>query len=141
MNFRRQRRENLEISITPMIDVVFLLLIFFMVTTTFNRQSELQIKLPEAQGAEAESKEFVEIAVDPSGTYFVNGEQVVNTTPEMLKKAISEAAGDSSNPPLVIAADAAATHQSVIRVLDVIGQLGFVKVTFAASKPAGGSKQ
>lgn len=131
MNFRKQRRENLEISLTPMIDVVFLLLIFFMVTTTFNRETELQIELPEAKGQEALEKNVIEVNVDNKGNYFVNQHQVVNQTLEILKKAILEAARKIENPTLVIAADANATHQSVISVLDVAKQLNLIHITFA----------
>ncbi len=132
MNFRRQRKENLEINITPMIDVVFLLLIFFMVTTTFNRETELQIQLPEAQGNEPVVKKVVEVTIGASGTYFVNNEQVINTEIATLKKAISDAAGNQVKLPLVIAADAKSPHQSMISVLEAAGDLGFVHITFAA---------
>lgn len=131
MNFRRQRREKLEISITPMIDVVFLLLIFFMVTTTFNRHTELQIQLPEAEGQEQQRKEIIEIGIDAKGQYYVNQHQVVNQKLETLKKAILKAAGDAKKLPLVIAADANTPHQYVISVLDVAKQLEFVHITFA----------
>ena len=140
MNFRKQRRENLEISLTPMIDVVFLLLIFFMVTTTFNRETELQIELPEAKGQEAKEKNVIEIGVDSKGVYFVNQHQVVNQTLDMLKKAILEAAEKHQNPTLVIAADANATHQSVIQVLDAAKQLDLVHITFATKTTAEAEK-
>ena len=131
MNFRRQRREKLEISMTPMIDIVFLLLIFFMVTTTFNRQTELQIQLPEAEGQEQQRKDVIEIEIDAKGQYYVNQHQVINQKLETLKKAILQAAGDSKKLPLVIAADANTPHQYVISVLDVAKQLQFVHITFA----------
>jgi len=137
MNFRRHRREKLEISITPMIDIVFLLLIFFMVTTTFNRHTELQIELPEAEGQEQQAKEAIEISIDPSGQYYVNQHQVVNQKMETLKKAILKVAGDSKKPPLVIAADANTPHQYVINVLDVARELEFVHLTFATQTSPG----
>ncbi|MCI0668001.1 MAG: biopolymer transporter ExbD [Methylococcaceae bacterium] len=131
MNFRKHRRENLEISMTPMVDVVLCLLIFFMVTTTFSRYSELQIQLPEAKGQETLEKHMIEINVDPEGNYYVNQHQVVNRTMEMLKKAILDAAKGKDKPTLVIAADQNATHQAVINVLDAAKQLDFIHVTFA----------
>jgi biopolymer transport protein ExbD len=131
MNFRRHRRENLEINLIPMVDVVLCLLIFFMVTTTFSRQTELQIQLPEAKGREAVESNVIEINVDPDGNYYVNQHQVVNRTLEMLKKAILDAAKGKDKPTLVIAADANATHQAVISVLDAARQLNFIHVTFA----------
>jgi biopolymer transport protein ExbD len=134
MNFRRRRSENLEISITPMIDVVFLLLIFFMVTTTFSRETELQIQLPEAQGQDAAEKNIIEITVDAEGNYYVDRHQVVNRTLEMLKKAIFEAAKTKEKPTLLIAADANARHQSVISVLDAAKQLELLHITFATKE-------
>lgn len=131
MNFRRQRRETVEISMTAMIDVVFLLLIFFAVTTTFNRETELQIQLPEAKGQEAVEKNVVEVTVDAENNYYVDRHQVVNRTQETLKKAILDAAKDRDKPTLVVAADAKATHQAVISVLDAAKQLDFVHLTFA----------
>lgn len=131
MNFRRQRREVVDVNMTPVIDVVFLLLIFFAVTTTFNRETELQIHLPEAKGQETVEKNVIEVTVDPKGNYYVDKHQVVNRTQETLKKAILDAAKGKDKPTIVIAADQNATHQSVIRVLDAAKQLNFVHITFA----------
>ncbi len=131
MNFRRQRKDNLEISLTPMIDVVFLLLIFFMVTTTFNRENQLEINLPQASGKQSQADDVLEVTIDPTGNYYVNQHQVVNRKLETLKKAISNAAGDRKKPPLLISSDASAQHRFVIRALDAAQQLGFVKISFA----------
>lgn len=131
MNFRRQRREVVDVNMTPVIDVVFLLLIFFAVTTTFNRETELQIQLPEAKGQEAVDKNVIEVTVDAEGNYTVDRHQVVNRTLETLKKAILDAAKDKDKPTLVIAADQNATHQAVISVLDAAKQLNFIHITFA----------
>lgn len=119
-----------------MIDVVFLLLIFFMVTTTFNRETELQIVLPEASGEESTVTEPLDISIDASGQYFVNQRQVINTDIETLKKAIRQAAGDQSEPQVVVSADGKTPHQAVITALDALSQIGFVHVTFATSSPA-----
>ena len=131
MNFRRQRKDNLEISLTPMIDVVFLLLIFFMVTTTFNRENQLEVNLPQASGEQLQAEDVLEVTIDPTGNYYVNQHQVVNRKLETLKKAISNAAGDRKKPPLLISSDASAQHRFVIRALDAAQQLGFVKISFA----------
>ena len=133
MKFRQNRPEQLEINITPMIDVVFLLLIFFMVTTTFNRETQLQIVLPEASGEEATVTEPLTVSIDAKGQYFVNEHQVINTDIETLKKAIRQAAGDNSDPQVVVSADGKTSHQSVITTLDALSQVGFVHVTFATS--------
>lgn len=132
MNFKRQQRENLEISMTPMVDVVLCLLIFFMVTTTFSRITELQIQLPEAKGQQLVEKNAIEINVDAEGNYSVNQHRVVNRSMEMLKKAILDAARDrDKSTTLVIGADANASHQSVISVLDAAKQVNFIHITFA----------
>jgi len=142
MNFSRRNRQPLEITLTPMIDVVFLLLIFFMVTTTFSQQSELKINLPEAKGAEAESKEkMIVLTINADGLYFINGDdglphQLVNQKNETLKRALIQTAGNTRLIPFVISADSKTDHQSVVTVLDIASQLGFKKITFATkNKP------
>jgi biopolymer transport protein ExbD len=122
-----------------MIDVLIVLLIFLVLTTTFSREAELQIQLPEATGQTASEEKSVDIVIDTEGRYFVNEHQVVNTQIETLKKAILEAAGEKKDPLLVINADQRATHQSVITVLDAASQLGFTHVTFAAKSEAVGN--
>jgi len=136
MNFRRRNREKLEITLTPMIDVVFLLLIFFMVTTTFNRATEIKIKLPEATGAElSEQPKVLNLTIDADGTYYVNNHQLLNQKLTTLKKALLDVAGNSRMMPFVISADAKTPHQAVISALDVASQAGFSQITFAAIAP------
>lgn len=133
MNFRpHNRRDDLDVNITPLIDIVFLLLIFFMVSTTFSKNTEIAIELPEAQGSAAENiNERLEISIDRHGNYFVNERKTVNQEKGTLKQAIEKTVGDKRDLPFVIIADAATPHQSVINTLDVAGQLGFAKITFA----------
>jgi len=142
MNFSRRNKQPLEITLTPMIDVVFLLLIFFMVTTTFSQQSELKINLPEAKGAEAESKEkMIVLTINADGLYFINGDdglphQLVNQKNDTLRRALIQTAGNTRLIPFVISADSKTDHQSVVTVLDIASQLGFKKITFATkNKP------
>lgn len=135
MNFRRHRQEQLEISITPMIDVVFLLLIFFMVTTTFDRESKLKINLPEAGREQQKVANAIEVTVDADGNYYVNQYKTVNRNLETLKKAISKAVGDKKHPSLIINADAKARHESVVRVLDGAQQLRISRISFATKVP------
>jgi len=142
MNFSRRNRQPLEITLTPMIDVVFLLLIFFMVTTTFSQQSELKINLPEAKGAEAASKEkMIVLTINADGLYFINGDdglphQLVNQKNDTLRRALIQTAGNTRLIPFVISADSKTDHQSVVTVLDIASQLGFKKITFATkNKP------
>lgn len=133
MNFREKKREKLEITLTPMIDVVFLLLIFFMVTTTFSRETAIKINLPEASGEERlETPKVINLTIDADGVYYVNNQQVINQKKSTLKKAILDVSGNTRDIPFIISADAKTPHQSVIRVLDVASQIGFTKVTFAA---------
>jgi len=126
-----------------MIDVVFLLLIFFMVTTTFSQQSELKINLPEAKGAEAESKEkMIVLTINADGLYFINGDdglphQLVNQKNETLRRALIQTAGDTRLIPFVISADSKTDHQSVVTALDIASQLGFKRITFATKNKSG----
>ena len=143
MNFSRRNKQPLEITLTPMIDVVFLLLIFFMVTTTFSRQSELKVSLPEANGAEAETKEkMIVLTINAEGLYFLNGDdglphQLVNQKNETLHRALIQAAGNSRLLPFVISADGKTPHQSVVTALDIASQLGFKRITFATKSITG----
>ncbi len=138
MNLRPHRRdEELEINLTPLIDVVFLLLIFFMVSTTFTRESEVTVELPEASGEVLETKpRVVEISIDAQGHYFVNRRSVINTQLDTLKRAIKKAAGDAKEPQLIISADRKTPHEFVIRAMDAARQLNFTHLTFAARRPS-----
>ena len=137
MNFRHRKKRELEISLTPMIDVVFLLLIFFMVTTSFNRESELKLNLPEANGSEVTEKKSIMLSISADGIYYVNNRQLINQKLATLKSALRKAAGDTRSQPIVIQADAKTPHQFVVSALDVAGNLGFRKITFAAIQPVG----
>lgn len=127
MKFQRQRREEININLTPLIDVVFLLLIFFMITTTFTRESHLSISLPEASQADApiDEPQYIEVLVGADGQYSINDAPLVNTEALTLKRGILKVAGEQRDLPFIITADAQAQHQSVVRVMDVAGELGF----------------
>lgn len=136
MNFRQRKPEELDVNITPLIDVVFLLLIFFMVSTTFDRQSELNIELPEASGEITESEKVdIEVFIGSDGKYNINGHEIINTQIESLLRALREAAGDDNDPRVIISADKNTTHQAVMTAMDAARQMGFVHITFAAVKP------
>ncbi|MCU7876281.1 MAG: biopolymer transporter ExbD [Candidatus Thiodiazotropha sp. (ex Lucinoma borealis)] len=136
MNLRPNPRKSPEVDITPLIDVVFLLLIFFMVSTTFERESQIMIELPEATGEEIEpEKHKLDITINISGTFFVNQLEVVNTEVDTLRQAISNAVGDKRDLPVVINADARTPHQSVMTAMDAASQLGLTKMTFSAHRP------
>lgn len=137
MRIRRSRGQEPDINLTPLIDVVFLLLIFFMVSTTFEKETEVSIELPEASGEPATTEpRRVEITIDAKGRYYVNQQEVVNTRVETLKRAIAEAAGDEAEPQVLLSADRDTPHQAVIRAMDAARQLGFVHLTFATTRPA-----
>ncbi|MEW5008910.1 MAG: biopolymer transporter ExbD [Cycloclasticus sp.] len=136
MNFRKKNKVEFDLNLTPLIDVVFLLLIFFMVTTTFDRETQLKIELPQASGEQKKLDKPLEISIDARSHFFINDKELVNSGLDTIKKALRQAAGDNKEPLLLISADGKATHQAVISVLDAAGQLGFVNITFAANQPA-----
>ena len=135
MRLRHRRLESPDINLTPLLDVVFNLLIFFMVTTTFNKNAELNIQLPEATArAPQEQPRSVEVAIDAAGHYFVDGRALANEQSATLKEALRRAvaAGKAKEPVVVINADAQTRHQAVIEVMDVARQLGLLKLNFTA---------
>ncbi len=138
MNLQPNKRVAPELNLTPLIDVVFLLLIFFMVSTTFERESQITIELPEAGGEEMSvERRVLDITVDRQGRFFVNQQEVINTQVATLKIAISKAIGEDHDIPVLINADAKSPYQSVMSVMDAASQLGLVNMTFAAHKPTG----
>lgn len=139
MNFRPRARDELDLNLTPLIDVVFLLLIFFMVSTTFERESEIAIALPEASDSPTQSADnAITITISADGRYFINREEVVNRKLVTLRRAIQTAAQAITGVPLlIINADKATPHQDVIRAMDAVRQLGYANLTFATTRPAG----
>jgi biopolymer transport protein ExbD len=137
MNLRPNRTEPPDINLTPLIDVVFLLLIFFMVSTTFKDDARIEVQLPEARGEEvpADEPQVLEIVIDGAGSYYVNQRVVVDRKLKTLKKAIAGAAGEDREIPVVIKADAKTPHQSVMTALDAASQLGLLRFAFAATRP------
>ena len=137
MKFRRQKLEEVSINLTPLIDVVFLLLIFFMVSTTFTRETQLSIDLPEATGEAREARQDeIEILIDETGQYRVNGRGLVDGRMKTLQAAIyKESAGDTTLP-MIISADAEAAHQDVVRAMDAAGQMGFVHLSITTRRPS-----
>lgn len=141
MNLRRSRGEEPEVNLTPLIDVVFILLIFFMVSTTFQKESQIKIELPEASGEPVEDrKELLEIVIDAEGRYFIDQQQVVNTELGTLKRAIQKYLGKQTDLPVVIRADRSTPYEAVVRAMDATAQLGLVKMSLATSKPASGGE-
>ena len=136
MKFQRSLKEEVNVDLTPLIDVVFLLLIFFMVTTTFSRNTNLLINLPEATGEMTEQEAVtVEILIAENGNYSVNGRQLVNNQIETLMRTVTEVSGGEVTIPLIITADANTSHQSVVTAMDAVAQLGFSSLNIATREP------
>ena len=133
MNLRPgHKEESVEVNLTPLIDVVFLLLIFFMVSTTFDRHAKLKVSLPESSAkATQQQVEPLVLSIDASGNYFINDRQVVNKTLDTLKQALQKTVGDDKDIALVLRADANTPHQSVVRAMDAASQLGLTKLSIA----------
>jgi len=132
MNFQRGRtREEPEINLIPMIDVLLVILIFLMVTTSYAKFSELQINLPQAGGeASATAVKPINVAVDASEHYAINNQGVPYAGVAALADALKNAAGDQADPTIVISADAKAPHQSVINVMEAARLAGYGRITF-----------
>ena len=129
-------REELSINITPLIDVVFLLLIFFMITTTFNRENRLQLTLPKTQVELMKSQPAqIEIVIAKDGKYTVNGRGLLDRRTETLRQVLELESQGDLNIPILLIADAEATHQSVITVMDAVGQSGFFRLNIATQRP------
>jgi biopolymer transport protein ExbD len=129
-------KEEVSVNMTPLIDVVFLLLIFFMVTTTFSRNTNILINLPEASGETSEQEPVeIEILVAQNGTYSINGRQLVNAQIETLMRTVADVSGGDTTIPLIITADANTSHQSVVTAMDAVAQLGFTSLNIATREP------
>jgi len=133
MNFRHRKKRNLEISITPMIDVVFLLLIFFMVTTTFNKNTALQITLPESGSKELAPRKLLVLSIDSKSQYYLNEQPLADNKLSTLDFSLASVFKDKDQV-LVINADALAPYQAVVNALDIAGRVGFVQITFATQQ-------
>jgi biopolymer transport protein ExbD len=133
MNFRKSRRnEQLDLNLVPLIDISFMLLIFFMVTTTFREESQIQISLPKATNEPVEMVgQPLEILIDKEGHYYVDRTQVINTQLDTLKRALRKAMEGRDNPPVIVSADAMSPHQSVVTAMDAARQVGLIHLSIA----------
>ncbi len=118
---------------TSLIDVVLLLLIFFMVSTSFVKQSQITIRLPEAESTAIveEVPLQIDILITESGTYLINGRELINNRAETIRNALQKTSGNNYTLPLTISADANAKHQDVVTAMDVAGRLGFREISIA----------
>ena len=138
MKFRTRERSESTVDLTSLIDVVFMLLIFFMVTTTFDKNAELKIELPTASNvAAASTEEKLDLLIDGQGRYYINGREVLNSKPETLFQAMSQTLDGMQNvPPLVISADASVNYQAVVTAMDIAGRLGLTNFSMATTESA-----
>lgn len=136
MKFRRQRNEEVSVNLTPLIDVVFLLLIFFMVSTTFTNETQLTIDLPKSFGEPMQkSQRQIEIGIDKNGHIAVNGESLVSSGLNNIKLALVQVSQGNNQLPLVITADAKTPHQAVVNAMTAAGELGFSHLSIMAQEP------
>ena len=135
MKFSTQESEGRKLNLTPLIDVVFLLLIFFMVSTTFERQAKLKIELPEASAepAPAAQQDLI-ISISQKGVFFVNNNELINAQRQSLQNALQNAAKEDRSMPVIIRADANVAHKHVVMAMDVLGSMGFEKVAMATTQ-------
>jgi biopolymer transport protein ExbD len=137
MNLKPERgAEEPEVNMISLVDVVLILVVFFVVSTSFKRESRLNVVLPEAAlepGAPLTTP--IEVVVDARGRYFVNQREVVDASADALSRALMQVAGDARDQPFTIRADAKASHQSVVTVMEVAGRLGFENLAILTVKP------
>ena len=137
MNFKRNRdNEEPEIILIPMIDVLLVVLIFLMVTTTYSKFSELQINLPQAAGDTSKQKPHsITVSVDAAGNYAIDDKSMPFSNVSTMASQLKQAAGGSADTVIIINADAKATHQSVINIMEAGREAGLTRITFATEKP------
>jgi len=133
MKLNLRPRTQPEVNLTSLIDVVLLLLIFFMVSTSFVKQSQIAISLPQADSAAVveEASEQIDIMITETGTFLVNGRELINSRVETIRNALQMVSGGNNGLPLTISADANARHQDVVTAMDIAGRLGFTRISIA----------
>lgn len=136
MKIRKSARPDDYINVIPFIDVLLVLLIFFMVSSRFTHNAELRLSLPTADSKSEQQRqaETLEIGVGADGSYSINGRSLINKKPETLRNALKEIAGERRDLPMILSADADATHQSVVIAMDIAGQLGFSKLSITTRR-------
>lgn len=127
-----------EINLVPMIDVILCLIIFFVVTTTFDSRSVLKLQLPQATGEPADTQaKTLSVLVNADGRYFVDDREALRTDVESLKQTLRDVAGDDRERPVLLRADARTPHQAVVTALDALGQVGFSRISIATAPERG----
>ena len=136
MNFRTPPEDELELNLIPLIDVLLVTIIFLMVTTSFSKEAQLRIRLPEASTEARTNQPALRIAIDARGQYYINEQQLLHANADVLRNAIARAVGNQKDPLVIIQADAKTPHEAVVRVMDVARRLGLTQLTFATQQPA-----
>ncbi|MEZ5435836.1 MAG: biopolymer transporter ExbD [Pseudomonadales bacterium] len=136
MKIRKRQRQDDYINVVPFIDILLVLLIFFMVSSRFTHNAELKLDLPTAEDPSGQQRQpaTVELVVSEGGNFSVNDRALVDNKPETLRKALSDAAGDRTDIPLILSADAKAQHQAVVTAMDVAGQMGFARLSITTRR-------
>ncbi len=139
MKLNVRPRTQPEVNLTSLIDVVLLLLIFFMVSTSFVKESQINIKLPETDSAEqvSEAADSLEITITENGTYYVNGRELINSRPETIRNALRRVSDGNTDKPVTISADAGADYQFVVTAMDVVSRMGFKDFNLATVNEPG----
>lgn len=138
MRFRKPTIEPVDINLTPMIDCLLFLIVFLLLATTFNHFSKLNIVLPQAEGVPiTEKTQRIEVAVQKDGSYLINGIALVGTGEAEITSMIRQEVGDNRKLLFVISADANTTHQSVVKVMDIAGKMGFLNLNISTVVPTG----
>ena len=139
MKLQAHFKEEPTVDLTSLIDVVFLLLLFFMVSTTFEHQAVLKVDLPEASAVEApiDQAERLELVIDDSGRMYLNDQQLVDSDARTLRAAFEQAVGEDRSLPLILRADRETPHHFVVTAMDVAGQLGFRNLSIATDRTSG----
>jgi biopolymer transport protein ExbD len=135
MRFTSSEDEEPEINLIPLIDVLLMTLIFLIVTTSFSKEAQLRVRLPEATTDAKAETPTLRITIDARGQYFINDHQLLNATPEVLRSALARSAGSTRDPVVMIAADGQSPHGAVVRAMDAARRLGYTHITFATQQP------
>ena len=135
MRIRNRNAEaDPEINLVPLIDVILVLIIFFVVTTTFDMNSALKLELPRANAGQTETpSQALSVLVNADGRYFIDEQEALRTDVESLKRTIIEVAGEDRQRPVLLRADARTPHQAVVTAMDALGQLGFRQISIATA--------
>ena len=136
MKFQPSRSDEPELNLVPLIDVLLMTLIFLVVTTSFSKETQLRIRLPEASAKTKVTENGVRILIDAQGHYYLGDKQLADKSPDTLRGAMLRLAGKLKDPVVIIHADGKAPHEAVVAVMEAARRLGYSRLTFATQKPA-----